>query len=297
MADIGGFLLVDKPEDFTSHDVVNVVRRAFNIKKIGHSGTLDPFATGLLVLAIGKSTRLLQYVQSSKKEYEVEMVLGKETDTHDHTGEIINESQVPNLDEEQIRKTISSFTGTQNQVPPKYSAIKIKGKKAYEYARSGEEVKLPTREVTISDIQIHEIDLPSIRFKVSCTSGTYIRSLVRDIGRTLGTYATTTSLRRTMVGEMNVEDAIKLQDIKDGKIGTENIIEPMKVLGDQDSFEMSDEELKEASFGRAFSLEKLYPIDAILFGVHSGILVGIFKVIQSENDKEKVKAKPEKIFV
>ncbi len=214
---INGILLINKPIHYTSHDVVAICRKYYNQKRIGHTGTLDPEATGLLPICLGKATRLVEYIQSAYKVYEVEMVLGYATDTYDSTGKRTCESDLT-VTETQIAEVISSFTGTIDQIPPMYSAIKNQGKKLYELAREGIVIERKPRRVeikSISDIQIRENKLVS--FTVNCSSGTYVRSLCHDIGIKLGTYGTMTNLKRTRVGEFDLSQTIDLKTIKDKK--------------------------------------------------------------------------------
>jgi tRNA pseudouridine55 synthase len=204
---MNGIIVVDKPQDMTSHDVINIMRRATGVKRIGHSGTLDPMATGVLPIFIGKATRLIEYATSSggaqAKAYSATMRLGVQTDTADIWGEEITESSAPMPPDDEIRTVIASFVGEQVQVPPMYSAIKVNGKKLYEYARAGQELPeglVKTRTVAISRIDIANIDRAKkeISIDVVCSKGTYIRTLCADIGNVFGTFAAMTELRRTM---------------------------------------------------------------------------------------------------
>ena len=207
------FLLVNKPKDWTSHDVVAKMRGVLGVRKIGHLGTLDPISTGVLVLAVGKEfTKQAGDYMGVDKEYEVEMELGKVSDTYDAEGQI-EEVEMGEVTEEKILEVMEGFWGKTMQVPPAFSAKKIKGKKAYELARAGKEVKLEAREVEMEGSDI-EVDLPLVRFKVKVSSGTYVRSLVHDIGQILGCGAIMTALRRTRVGDFVIEDAKKIEDFE-----------------------------------------------------------------------------------
>ncbi|MGQ9855284.1 MAG: tRNA pseudouridine(55) synthase TruB [Fervidobacterium sp.] len=207
-----GILLVDKEKGPTSHDIVDRVRKLFSIKQVGHSGTLDPFATGLLVIGVGKATRLLEYLQHDTKVYKVKFKLGVITDTFDITGQVMEENPVE-VSESGVLEVIKSFVGTYKQVPPAYSAKKYQGKKLYELAREGKIINLPPREVTIYDIYDIKIELPYVEFTTKVSSGTYIRSLCMDIGYKLGCGATAVELRRIRVGKFSVEDAINIPKI------------------------------------------------------------------------------------
>lgn len=208
-----GILYIDKPAGITSHDVVDVLRKVLKGTKIGHTGTLDPMATGLLIICIGDATKLSDYLTSQDKRYSVKMLLGVETDTYDVTGRIVFAS-VLNKDEIYIRERIKRFIGKQLQTPPIYSAIRVEGKRAYEYAREGNEVNLKAREIEIHDISNISVDIQKkeVAFDVHCSKGTYIRSLVSDIGKKIGSGATMSELRRTASGEHSITNSIKLYD-------------------------------------------------------------------------------------
>ena len=205
-----GLLIFDKEKGITSHDLVYKVRKKLGIKKVGHTGTLDPMATGVLVISIGKGTKTSDYILSSDKVYEAKIKLGVLTDSYDITGKILEEEDV-NFTEEEIKDTLIKFTGKISQRPPIYSALKVKGKKLYEYAREGKDVEIKKRDVEIYKIELLDFngkDEFTILTKVS--KGTYIRSLANDLGRSLGTFGTLTELRRTRSGSFKIEDAIKV---------------------------------------------------------------------------------------
>lgn len=209
-----GVLLVDKGPDWTSFDVVNFLKNRFNIPKIGHCGTLDPAATGLLVIVCGKFTRLSQMLSADNKVYETRLLLGVKTSTDDMDGEIIEERAVGDLDKLTVEKTILSFVGDSMQIPPMVSAIKKDGKKLYELARKGIEIEREPRPIHISKIDIHSVELPEAHFTVHCSKGTYIRSLCADIGSKLGNVGTLKSLRRIASGKFSINDAITVEDLK-----------------------------------------------------------------------------------
>lgn len=209
-----GLLIFDKEKGITSHDLVYKVRKKLGIKKVGHTGTLDPMATGVLVISIGKGTKTSDYILSSDKVYEAKIKLGVLTDSYDITGKILEEEDVCFTDED-IKDTLIKFTGKISQRPPIYSALKVKGKKLYEYAREGKDVEIKKRDVEIYKIELLDFngkDEFTILTKVS--KGTYIRSLANDIGKSLGTYGTLTELRRTRSGSFKIEDAIKVSDFE-----------------------------------------------------------------------------------
>ncbi len=209
---MNGLLLINKPKNYTSRDVVNIVSKILNTKKIGHTGTLDPIATGLLILTIGAATKLSDYITSDIKEYIATFKFGIETDTLDITGKVINKKDL-NITKEDLLNSLTKFNGNIIQEVPKYSAVKIKGKKLYEYARANIDIDLPKREIIIYELELLEF---SNEIKIRClvSKGTYIRSLIRDIGYSLNTYATMTSLIRTKQGNFNIENSFTLDDIK-----------------------------------------------------------------------------------
>ena len=229
-----GIIVVNKQKGCTSHDVVNKVKKIVN-KKVGHTGTLDPLATGVLPLLIGKGTLCSKYLINHDKVYEVSLKLGISTDTMDAEGKIIEEKKVNSniLAKENVEKVLSSFIGKQEQTPPIYSAIKVAGKKLYEYARKGQEVEIPKREIEIYNIELVGINKVSkeIEFKVSCSKGTYIRSLCIDIAKALGTIGYMSGLERLQVGELKIENAIKIDEnttkeyIEEHIIGIEELFE------------------------------------------------------------------------
>lgn len=209
-------LLIDKPKGMTSHDVVNVIRQKTGIKKVGHGGTLDPNATGLLIIGVGKeSTKKLGDIsRNQKKTYLAEITLGEERDTDDPEGVILKKNHKIRPKLAEIKKVLNSFTGEQKQIPPRYSAIKIKGKKSYQLARAGKRIELEARDITVYSSKLLSYDYPVLKVEFEVSSGTYIRALARDIGRKLKTFAYLSALRRTRIGEYSIEDAKSLQDIK-----------------------------------------------------------------------------------
>lgn len=210
---MNGVLLIDKEEGKSSFDVVRKVRSILKCKKTGHAGTLDPFATGLLVILLGQGTKLSPYVMGGKKKYLAEIKLGIETDTCDPTGTVIKETPVPHIGSENIEQAVQQFIGTIDQMPPAFSALKVNGQRAYKLARKGIEVELKKRKITIYSINIIEIRLPVITLEVTCSAGTYIRSLASDIGRELGLVAHLQKLRRLSSGLFQVDDALTSTDL------------------------------------------------------------------------------------
>ncbi len=213
---INGILLVDKNEGESSHDVVGKVKRALGLKKAGHAGTLDPFATGMLILLLGQGTKLSSFLMQTHKVYQATMRLGVETDTLDLTGQVVRNRPVPDLSPELIQETAHAFTGEIEQIPPIFSALKHNGTRAYKLARKGQDVVLKKRSVFIRSFDILSVKLPEVTFRIACGSGTYIRSLARDLGEALGTGGHLISLRRLSVGSFDVEDALASADILNG---------------------------------------------------------------------------------
>lgn len=211
--DQAGVLLVDKPKDWTSHDVVNFVRR-FGLKKVGHCGTLDPQATGLLVLVIGRATKLSQRFSGQDKVYEGTLELGKETDSQDAEGKVIAEADWSHVTNNDLRKVAEGFVGDIMQIPPMVSAIKKGGKKLYELARKGIEVERDPRPITIHELEWSEFNLPFASFRTHCSKGTYVRTLCSDIGKKLGCGAYLTALRRTASGNFDIAGAFEMDLIK-----------------------------------------------------------------------------------
>lgn len=218
MNNYNGILIVNKPSGITSRDVVNIVGKTLNTKKVGHTGTLDPMATGVLVLCLGNALKVCEIITANDKEYIAKVILGIETETLDTTSPIINTKKT-NITKEEIEKVLNSFKGSYLQEVPKYSAVKINGKKLYEYAREGKEIELPKKMVTIYDIQLisditYYNDTTSFYIKTTVSKGTYIRSLIRDIGYKLNTYGCMDSLERTRQGIFNIDNSYTLEEIK-----------------------------------------------------------------------------------
>jgi tRNA pseudouridine55 synthase len=209
----GHVLLVDKPLQWTSFDVVKKLKYALNLKKIGHAGTLDPLATGLLILCTGKKTKQIETFQNQGKEYEGTLVLGQTTPSYDLETEPTRAVDFSQITEQQIKEATVNFIGKVEQTPPIYSAVKIDGKRAYIHARRGDDIKLKSRVVQIDKFEILSIDLPQVRFLVSCSKGTYIRSLVNDFGKKLGVGAYLSQLRRTKIGDYKVTDAYTIEEL------------------------------------------------------------------------------------
>ena len=238
-----GILVVNKPSDCTSHDVVSKIRRTYNIKKVGHTGTLDPLATGVLPILIGKGTKLSKYLINHDKEYISTIKLGIKTDTGDLEGKIIETKKILNVSKEEIEVVLNSFVGKSIQTPPIYSAIKINGKKLYEYARSGQEVEIPKRNIEIYKIELLEKTLDEIKFKVMCSKGTYIRSLCEDIAQKLNNIGTMSQLQRTMCGRFKLSDSINMNELQNINLVKSKIITAEELFADKLKIKLKNEDI------------------------------------------------------
>lgn len=209
----GRMFLVDKPAEWSSFDVVNKMRGILHIKKIGHAGTLDRLATGLLIVCTGRKTKELSSFQDLGKEYEVTFRLGETTETYDAESEVLEKKCLEHLSADMISQVVGSFVGEQSQLPPMWSAAKVKGKRLYKYARKGVEVQRRSRRITVYDIRVSSIHLPDVTMTVSCSKGTYVRTLIHDIGQRLGVGAHVLGLRRTRIGPYSVGEAMSINDL------------------------------------------------------------------------------------
>jgi len=277
---INGWLAVDKPEGMGSTQVVNFTRRLFNAQKNGHCGTLDPFASGVLPIAFGEATKLINFITDGDKEYEFTLCFGAETDSADCTGNIVAEGgKIP--DEQSIKAILPQFCGQIKQIPPLYSAIKINGERAYDIARRGEQATIPEREITI-----YELDFCGLRdncadFKVKCSKGTYVRSLGRDIARKLGTFGHLTRLRRTRCGIFTLNDTILLENLKN-MVYVEQALLPLETsLRDIAVMAVSEVEATKLKQGQALSpvgrIGK-FALDSLATAVCGGSPVALVRV-------------------
>ena len=286
MTVISGLLVVNKPKGITSRDVVNEVSKVLKTKKIGHTGTLDPIATGVLVLTINKATKLSEIITSEEKIYQAEVILGIKTDTLDITGNILQECNT-NYSKEEINQVLNSFIGTYNQEVPIYSAVKINGKKLYEYARNNEKIDLPKRMVTIKYINLDEINYIDkktvLKFTCKVSKGTYIRSLINDIATKLNTIGTMKNLVRIEQGNFNIKDSYTLEDIKNNNY---KIISIKQALKDYFTVEV-DEKLKFKIINGQI-LDDIYNQEYVLF-VDDDV-IALYK-------RDKNKLKPYKMFI
>ena len=283
-------IVINKDKDYTSRDVVNVIGKIFNTKKVGHTGTLDPLATGVLIVCMNKALKVVDLITASDKEYIAKVVLGIDTDTLDITGNIINECRT-NVNVDMVKSVLNSFIGKSIQEVPKYSAVKVNGKKLYEYARNGIDVELPKREIQIFDIElISDIDIvdghQEFSFKVKVSKGTYIRSLIRDIGIKLGCFACMKELTRTKQGKFSIDKSYTLNDIKNGNYKLLNI----KDVIDIEKVVVSDDMLFKIKNGMI--LDNFFISDKAFILDNNGKEIGIYKTY----DKDSKKVKPDKIF-
>lgn len=271
---MNGILVINKEKDYTSRDIVNILNKQLNTKKIGHTGTLDPLATGVLVVCIGKYTKLVDKITCYDKEYIATIKLGIKTDTLDSTGEVLETSDKINVDKELLINTLNSFLGKSMQEIPLYAAVKIKGKKLYEYARNKEEVNLPKREIEISDIELLENKEGEVKFRVVVSKGTYIRSLIRDICEKLGVLGTMAGLIRTRQGMFKISDACRLKDIE------KNQYTLLKVedIFPYSNYKLNKEEYLKVKNGVPIRLKKE---DSYLFMEYENRIIAIYKNVDS----------------
>ena len=284
---MNGILIIDKPKSITSRDVVNKVVKRFNTKKVGHTGTLDPIATGVLVVCVGSATKLVDELTCNDKEYIASVELGTLTDTLDNTGKILKEEKCIKIKEE-IITALNSFKGKYMQEVPIYSAVKINGKKLYEYARENIDINLPKREVEVSNIELlGDIEYRNAKtyfsFRCSVSKGTYIRSLIRDIALKLNTVGIMTDLRRIRQGKFNIEDSINIDNINE-----KSLIDIVDVL-DYKKIELTSSKEKEVLNGAI--IDNIYDSDEVLF-IKDSEAIALYK----KYDKDDKKLKPYKMF-
>ena len=253
-----GLLNINKPAGITSHDVVDRVRRILGQKRVGHAGTLDPAATGILLVCAGQATRLVEYLVPGTKTYQGAIVLGRSTNTYDREGETSAEADTTHLDRRLVEGAMAGFIGEIEQVPPPYSAIKRDGVPAYKLARKGKSVDLPARRIRIDSFEILEWECPRLDFRIICQSGTYVRSVAHDLGAALKTGGYLESLSRTASGSWKIEDSVSLEDLEEAAAGDrlDELIKPLSgVLPDMPKVTISEEEAGLLGHGRALELE------------------------------------------
>lgn len=279
-ASLFGFLNIYKPKGLTSHDVVARLRKITKVRQIGHTGTLDPFATGVLPICIGKATRLIEYLDDDK-EYLATVQFGKNTATYDLEGEITATFD-KKVTEEDVKNTLKDFEGEISQIPPIYSAIKVNGKKLYDYARQGQDIEIKPRKVTISKIELKEFDKTSqsAKITVACSKGTYIRSIAYDLGAKLGCGGYLTALERTQAGKFQVNTAIKLEDLTEVSQIVENLINPLDMLNIP-IHNLSENERERVSHGMSICNSDFPDSDIVILS-YGGRIYAIGKVEQNK---------------
>lgn len=284
---MNGILLINKPLNWTSRDVVNKLTKILKTKKVGHTGTLDPIAEGVLVVCVGNTTKLCELLTSTYKEYIATIKLGIKTDTLDITGNILEEKEPDKFTTEEITRILNSFLGESIQETPIYSAVKVNGKKLYEYARSGMEVELPKRNIDIKKIELLSYKDNEITFKTTVSKGTYIRALINDICTKLNTIGTMSSLIRTKQGEFFIEDSYTLEDVENNNYNFISIEEALKAL---ETIEIDEKTYNQVKNGAI--IDKLFK-SGISCLKYNEKIIAIYK----EYDKDKTKAKPFKMFL
>lgn len=281
-----GIIVINKPKGITSREVVNKVCKLLNTKKVGHTGTLDPIATGVLVLCVGKATKLVETLTSNDKEYVATVKLGILTDTLDTDGTII-EKKCVNLDKDKLVNVLNSFIGTYNQEVPIYSAVKVNGKKLYEYARAKKEVTIPKRMVEIKKIKLIEFGSDYYKFKVTVSKGTYIRSLIKDINDKLGVIGVMSDLVRTKQGKFSINNSYTLENMENNNY---NILTITDVLKDENCVIISNTLFEKVKNGALINNE--YNTSMVTF-IYNDSVIAIYKIY----DKDKSKLKPYKMFI
>ncbi|MBE6151396.1 MAG: tRNA pseudouridine(55) synthase TruB [Firmicutes bacterium] len=287
MINMHGLIIVNKEKDWTSRDVVNKISKIFDIPKAGHTGTLDPLATGVLVVAVGEGVKLVDSLSNETKEYIAEVECGILTDTLDILGKTLEEKKGFTLEKEKIEEVLNSFLGKSLQEVPLYSSIRVEGKRLYEYARNNEEVTLPKREIEIFSIELLELKEKSFLFKVKVSKGTYIRSLIRDIGTKLSIPCTMKNLTRTKQGIYSIEESNTLEEIEQGKY---KLISFYEVLKDYPMVEVDDYIENKIRNGRI--LENRYEYEKFVYINKNKEVLAIYEVY----DKDNTKVKPFKVF-
>lgn len=283
---MNGILIVNKEKNYTSRDVVNIISKKFGTKKVGHTGTLDPLATGVLVVTIGNSTKISELLTATYKEYIAEVTLGIKTDTLDITGNILEKKEIK-LEKRKLEETIKTFEKTYLQEVPIYSAVKVNGKKLYEYARNNEEIELPKKEVEIKKIELLEYENNKFKIKCLVSKGTYIRSLIKDICEELKVIGTMSELKRIKQGEFEIDKSYALEQIKNNEF---ELIEMKEVLKNYLQIEVN--EYIENKIKNGCLLENIYEEDIIVFLNKKQDVIGIYRKYEKDNKK----IKPWKIF-
>jgi tRNA pseudouridine55 synthase len=294
---ISGALVVDKPVGMTSHDVVQAIRNGTGLRRAGHTGTLDPRASGVLVILVGPAVRLSEYVSASDKRYQAIIRLGGSTDTFDAEGKVTLTKDPLNITEEQFNTALQTFVGEIEQTPPPYSAVKVQGRKAYEMARQGEEVDLTPRKITVHHLEVLEWAPPEVVIDVHCSSGTYVRSLANDLGVMLGCGAYLVGLRRTKSGRFSLRDSVPLRKLQEAFAAGnwyQYLIPAAEALGDWPAVELNPDEVEGVRHGHRVKVVG-EPTETKVRGVSTqGELVALMEVVVNEDGSREWQ--PRKVF-
>lgn len=296
---ISGVLVIDKPVGMTSHDVVQAVRNGTGIRRAGHTGTLDPRASGVLVVLVGPAVRLSEFISATDKRYQAIIRMGSSTDTYDAEGEFTTQDTPVNVTEEEFETVLKGFEGEIEQTPPQYSAVKVKGRKAYEMARKGQEVELEPRIIQVHHLEVLEWTPPEVVVDVHCSSGTYVRSLANDLGETLGTGAYLVGLRRTKSGRFTLRDAVPLRKVQEAfQAGDwyQYLIPAAEALGDWTARELDPDEVEDVRHGHRVKAEPDTELESWVRGISmQGELVALLQCIEGEEEGSR-EWQPKKVF-
>lgn len=294
---ISGALVVDKPVGMTSHDVVQAIRNGTGLRRAGHTGTLDPRASGVLVILVGPAVRLSEYVSASDKRYQAIIRLGGSTDTFDSEGRVTLSKDPLNITEEQFNQALQTFVGEIEQTPPPYSAVKVQGRKAYEMARQGEEVDLTPRKITVHHLEVLEWAPPEVVIDVHCSSGTYVRSLANDLGEMLGCGAYLVGLRRTKSGRFSLRDSVPLRKLQEAFAAGnwyQYLIPAAEALGDWPAVELNPDEVEGVRHGHRVKVVGEPPQDKVRGVSTQGELVALMEMVVNEDGSREWQ--PRKVF-
>lgn len=284
---MNGLIVIDKPSGYTSRDVVNIIESLLNIRKVGHAGTLDPIATGVLVVAVGNGLKTLDFINNREKEYIATVKLGIETNTLDITGEVLKKKDNYYLNSAKLQETLKSFVGKYDQVVPLFSSVKVGGQRLYKYARENKPVELPKRMVEIIDIELLDYNHEEFKFKTTVSKGTYIRSLIRDIGEKIGIPCTMKELRRTRQGDFSIKDAVTMDSIQNGKIAPLPLEKALKEILFIPADEYLEKRIKDGAV-----LNNYYAENIVGFKNNKNDVIALYEVY----DKDISKIKPIKVF-
>lgn len=294
---ISGALVVDKPVGMTSHDVVQAIRNGTGLRRAGHTGTLDPRASGVLVILVGPAVRLSEYVSASDKRYQAIIRLGGSTDTFDAEGKVTPSKDPVNVTESQFEEALKTFIGEIEQTPPPYSAVKVQGRKAYEMARQGEEVELAPRKITVHHLEVLEWAPPEVVIDVHCSSGTYVRSLANDLGVMLGCGGYLVGLRRTKSGRFSLRDSVPLRKLQEAFAAGnwyQYLIPAAEALGDWTSLELNPDEVEAIRHGHRIKVVDDLSAEMVCGISTQGELVAILEVFVTEDGSREWQ--PKKVF-